>query len=153
MRRLLLGLLIFGILPLAIFGIIQQVRAARERQPLIDSMLIQPYAEALKEGRYAEAYRDLTSQGYRSAYSLEDFEKAQQAARAARGALTAIRVRSAFQGAGNLFSGRSFLRGELTYRYEKGEVLVVWEISEVDKTFRIDAQFEELTETLRAGIY
>jgi hypothetical protein len=41
----------------------------------------------------------------------------------------------------------------LTYLYEKGEVLVVWEISQQGDTYKIDAQFEDLTETLRPGIF
>jgi hypothetical protein len=152
-KRMMLLVFLLGVLPLAIYGIYTQIQFSRKVQPIITATLVDPYAKAVNEGRYEEAYRNFTSPAFQSTYGLEDFLKAQAETRDKLGLLTRIQARSSFSAAGNLFDDRRFFRGELTYLYEKGEVLVVWEISQQGDTYKIDAQFEDLTETLRPGIF
>ena len=151
--KVLLLVFLLGVLPLAVYGIYAQILAARELQPAIEKALITPYTAALIQGRYEEAYRNLTSPSFQSTYSLEDFSKAQAETRERLGELMEIRTHRGFSAAGNLFSGRSYYQGGLIYRYTKGEVLVVWEVARYDQSFRIDAMFQDLEETLVPGIH
>lgn len=154
-QKLLLFLFLLVVLPTAVYGLWAQYRNATRITPEIARTLVAPYAEAVRAGDYAGAYRRYTSAAFKAAVPFDGYVRAQQRNAEDLGALQSVQVRETepFQSAGNLFSGRRWYQGGLEWRGARRPVWVQWEVVEEEGGYRVEAMYQVHHETLSPRVF
>lgn len=139
-RYLLIGIFLFAVIPVAIYGVYKQIVTARDVVPAIQEGLLTPYAQAVAAGDYDRAHASFTSDAYRGRVGLEVFRTAQKANHEAYGAPKVLEVHVCNE---TKEPGRPwFTTCQVRYQGEKSETHLSLEIVEVEGRYLLDRTYE-----------
>jgi hypothetical protein len=76
--KLLLGIFVLAVIPIAVYGVYNQIVTARDVVPAIQDTLLTPYANAIAAGEYDSAHATFVSDAYRERVGLDAYRSGQQ---------------------------------------------------------------------------
>ena len=138
--KLLLGVFVFAVIPIAIYGVYKQIVTARDVVPAIQDTLLSPYAKAVAAGEYDSAHATFVTSDYRERVGLDAYRAAQQSNKERFGAPKSLEIDVCNE---TKEPGRAwFTTCNVRYEGEKQETFLSLDIVEEEGRYLIDRSYE-----------
>ena len=114
-----------------------QINTRNEVEPRIKNELILPYQELLKQGKFEEAYYQMTSPDYRTKYTLAQYIKAQDSNRSVFGNLVELKEVSGLYMKETIRGNRAVFKATYGYICQKASERIMIEAILVNGKFKL----------------